>query len=165
MERTKSAARIHTRQSHATFLLCLELPEVLFSEVYEARHNVFPDQFLWPCHWALLRHLDLQPAPAKVEIHDFNDAGGGCGRFGTLMLGDLVPAGDTKVDSSLSYEGWNVGRGEEDQSEWMVLDESNVETRMTVELDVGTMQKIQAGLVEAALWWLSILEAWCCWGT
>lgn len=58
------------------------------------------------------------------------------------MLGDLVTAGDTQIDASLSNEGGNVGGGQEDERDGEVLDEGDVETGFTAELDVAPGQQV-----------------------
>ena len=66
------------------------------------------------------------------------------------MFCDLVPAGDAEVDTALADEGGDVGCREEDESNGEVLDEGDVEARVTVELDVGAGEEVEAGLLEAA---------------
>lgn len=67
------------------------------------------------------------------------------------MLRDLIPARDAQVDFALSDEGGDVGGGEEDEGDWEVLDEGNVEARVTVELNVGAGEEVENWLLEAAL--------------
>lgn len=77
------------------------------------------------------------------------------------MLCDLVLPGYAKIDPSLTNEGRDVSSGQKDEGEREVLDKGDVEARVTVELDVGTVQQIQTSLVEAALWDPSAL-GWPC---
>lgn len=44
------------------------------------------------------------------------------------MLSDLVAACYSEIDSTLAYEGGDVGCWEEDESEGEVLDESDVQS-------------------------------------
>lgn len=52
------------------------------------------------------------------------------------MLGDLVPACDTKINTALADEGRDVGGGQEDERDWQVLDQRDVEAGFAAELDV-----------------------------
>jgi hypothetical protein len=67
------------------------------------------------------------------------------------VLGDLVAACDTEIDTTFAHEGGDVGGGEEDEGEREVLDEGDVKAGVPVELDVGPVEEIEACLVEAAL--------------
>jgi len=95
--------------------------------VSEARDNVLPNQVLRLRVITLRWHLHLQLALAKLEVQNLLHAGGGCRRDYALVLGDLVAAGYTKIDASLTHEGRDIGGGEEDQRKREVLDEGNVE--------------------------------------
>jgi hypothetical protein len=100
---------------------------------------------------ALLGHLDLQLAATEFEVHQFLDAGSFArGRDG-LVLGNDIAASDSKVDSALADEGGDVGGREEDQGQRQVLHQGNVEAVVTVELDVGAGEQLDAGLVQTAL--------------
>ena len=100
---------------------------------------------------ALLGHLDLQLAASEFEVHQLLNAGSfGRGRD-SLVLGDNIAASDSKVDSALADEGGDVGGREEDQGQRQVLHQGDVETVVTVELDVGAGEQLDAGLVQAAL--------------
>lgn len=61
------------------------------------------------------------------------------------MLLDLVPSGDTKVDSALTDKGRDISSGEEDEGNWEILDESNVEAVLAAELDIGTLKEVECG--------------------
>lgn len=67
------------------------------------------------------------------------------------MFFDRVSPCDSKVDPSFANESGDVCGGEEDQSNGVVLDESDVEARMAVELDVATGQKVKCRFVQASL--------------
>ena len=71
------------------------------------------------------------------------------------MLGDLVATGNTEIDAAFAYEGWDIGGGEEDKSDRMVLYKRNVQTRVAVELDVRAGEEVEASLVETSLWIMS----------
>jgi hypothetical protein len=81
------------RAVHDTGLLVLEAPEVLFSEVREARDDVLANQVFGLGQAALGWDLYLERALAEAEIEDFFNARGGCGRDDALMFGDLVAPG------------------------------------------------------------------------
>lgn len=132
-------------------LLTLQLGEVLLSEVGEARDDVAADQLLGFGDISLLRNLDLETAVAKIKVEHLLNTGGIGRRDYGLVLGDLVTAGDSEVDTAFTDESRNVGGGEEDQGDGVVLDQGDVEPRVTVELDIRALQQIQACLVEAAL--------------
>jgi hypothetical protein len=67
------------------------------------------------------------------------------------MFLNLVPSGDTEVATTLADEGWNVGGGEENQGNGEILDESDIKTVLTTELDVGALEEVQCGSIETAL--------------
>jgi hypothetical protein len=67
------------------------------------------------------------------------------------VLGDLVTTGDTKVDTALTYEGWDVGCGQEDECDGQVLDQRDVEAGLAAELDVAAGEEVKCGLLKAAL--------------
>jgi hypothetical protein len=98
-----------------------------------------------------LGDLDLKLATTKVKVKDFFDTGGLGWGLGNLVLGDLVAASDTKITTTLRDEGRDVGGGKEDQGDGEVLDESNVKTRVSVELNVGTVKKLDTCLVKTSL--------------
>lgn len=52
------------------------------------------------------------------------------------MLTDLVTTGDAQIDTAFADEGGDIGGGEEYQCDVVILDESDVETGVAVELDV-----------------------------
>lgn len=67
------------------------------------------------------------------------------------MFGDLIAAGDTDINTALTDEGGDVGGRQEDQGNWEVLDESDIETGFTAELDISTGEKVKGCLLETAL--------------
>ena len=114
-------------------------------------HERLADERLGGVQVALFRHLDLQLAASEFEVHQFLDAGSfGRGRD-SLVLGDDIAASDSKVDSALADKGRDVGSREEDQSKRQVLHQGDVQAVVTVELDVGAGEQLDAGLVQAAL--------------
>lgn len=131
--------------------LGLELQKVALGQVCEAGDNVLADQLLRGADVALFGDLDLQAAAAKVEVEDLLDAGRGRRRGHGLMFGDLVATSDSEVYATLSDKGGDIGGGEKDESNGKVLDEGNVEARVAVELNVGAVEEVETGLVEAAL--------------
>lgn len=44
------------------------------------------------------------------------------------MLFDLVAAGDSEINTTLTDECWDIGGGKEDEGEGQVLDERDVKT-------------------------------------
>lgn len=69
-----------------------------------------------------------------------------------IVLLNLIPASDTKVDLALAYKRRDVGRGKEDEGDGKVLDESDVQAVFATELDVGTFKQVKSGGIEASLW-------------
>lgn len=68
------------------------------------------------------------------------------------MLGDLIPARYTKVDSAFADECRDVGGGEKDERYGVVLDEGDVEAGFAAELYVGAGEEVEGGLLETSLW-------------
>lgn len=54
------------------------------------------------------------------------------------MFADLVTASDAKVYSALANKGRDVGGGKEDKSDGVVLDQGDVKSVVSSELDVGS---------------------------
>jgi len=100
---------------------------------------------------ALLRNLDLQLAASKLQIHEFLNARRLSRGRHSLVLGDDIATSDAEIDSTLADECGNVGSREEDQGEREVLNQSDVEAVVTVELDVGAGEQLNACLIKAAL--------------
>lgn len=67
------------------------------------------------------------------------------------MLGDLVAAGDTQIDTSGTHEGRDVSCREEDQRDWQVLDQRDIEAGFAPELYVTTCEEVEGGLLKASL--------------
>ena len=68
------------------------------------------------------------------------------------MFGDLIPAGDTEVDSAFTDKGADVGGGEEDEGYRMVFDKGDIEAGFAAELYVGAGKEVEGGLLETSLW-------------
>lgn len=132
-------------------MLGLKVAEICLGEVGEARDDVLANQLLGALNTTLLGGLDLQLAFAKVEVEDFFDAGAGGRGHLCFVLGDLVAAGDSQVDATLTHKGRDVGGGQEDEGNGQVLDQGNVEAAVAVELDVAAVEQVETGLVQAAL--------------
>jgi hypothetical protein len=132
-------------------LLALEFSKVNFGKVCEASDNVLSDQRLGILAVTLLRHLNLKLASAKVKIENLFDTGGFGRGLCHFVLGDLVTSSDTEINATLRDKGRNVGGGQEDERDGEVLDQGNVEARVSVELNVGAVEKIKTCLVKTAL--------------
>ena len=68
------------------------------------------------------------------------------------MLGDLISASYTEVDSTFTDKGGDIGGGEEDEGYGVVFDEGDVEAGFAAELNIGTSEKVESGLLETSLW-------------
>ena len=99
----------------------------------------------------LLRDLDLKLAAAEVKVKDLFDTSRFGWGLGDLVLCDLVAASDTKITTALRDEGGDIGGGQEDESDGEVLDEGDIETRVSVELNVGAVKKLDTCLVKTSL--------------
>jgi hypothetical protein len=62
------------------------------------------------------------------------------------MFSDCVTARYTKRNTTFTDESGDVGCWEEDEGDWEVLDESDVETGFAAELDISTFEEIQGRL-------------------
>lgn len=124
---------------------------------------------------ALDGDLDLQLAAAEAEVHDGLTAAGlavgrgevpghapgpGGAPVAGLVLLHLVVARDAQVDLALADEGGDVGRGEEDERDGQVLDESDVESVLPPELDVGALEQVKRRLLQPALWRVVSCVSW-----
>jgi hypothetical protein len=115
----------------------LQLAEESLSQGSEASHDIAADELLSLGDVALLGNLHLQLAAAETEIEDlFHTRLLAIGQ-GSVVLGDLVTAGNTNVDATLADEGGDVGGGQENERNGQVLDQGDVETGLATELDVG----------------------------
>lgn len=99
----------------------------------------------------MLRDLDLKLAATEVKIKNLFDTGGLGWGLGDLILCDLIATGDTEIATTLRDESRDIRGGQEDEGDGEVLDESNVKARVSVELDVGTVEKLDTCLVKASL--------------
>ena len=131
--------------------LGFQLPEVLFRQVDKAGADMLSNEVARVPELAPLRDLHLQAAFAEAEVQDFLDARRRRRRRDHLVLAHLVAPGDAQVDAALADKRRDVGRREEDQRNAEVLDQSNVEAVVPVEVYVGAMQQVEARVVEAAL--------------
>lgn len=95
--------------------------------------------------------MDLKAALAKVKVEDLNYACCCCGGYAAFVFFDLVAASDSEVDTAFANECGDVGGREEDKREREVLDQGDVKARVTVELDIGAVEKVETDLVETAL--------------
>lgn len=68
------------------------------------------------------------------------------------MLGNLVPAGDTKIYATLADKSRDVGGRQEDQRNGQVFDQGNVEASLTAELDVGPGEEIEGCLLQTSFY-------------
>jgi hypothetical protein len=64
---------------------------------------------------------------------------------------NLVPSGDSEVATAFANKGGNVGSREEDQSDWEVFYESDIEAVLTAELDVGALEEVKCSSIESTL--------------
>ena len=67
------------------------------------------------------------------------------------MFLNLIPTSDTNVDTSLTNEGRDIGGGKEDEGDGQVLDQSDIETILAAELNIGTLEQVECGRIEPAL--------------
>lgn len=68
------------------------------------------------------------------------------------MLGYLVASCYAQVDTAFADECGDVGCGQEDERDGEVLDERDVEARVSVELDVTAGEEVEGCGVETALY-------------
>lgn len=129
----------------------LKLSEESLRQRGEASHDITANQLLGLGDIALLGNLHLQLAATEAEVKDLLDTGGLAVRKSRVVLGDLIAAGNTKVDTALTNEGWDVGGGQEDEGDGQVLDQGDVEAGLAAELDVAAGEEVKGGLLEAAL--------------
>ena len=136
---------------HLAVFSCLELAEIGLGKVGETRHDIPAHQLLRVCHVALLRDLNLQSAPPEFKVHDFLHTRRGRWGHGSFMLGNLVTASDAQIHAPFANKGRYVGSGEEDQCQWQVLHQCDVQAGVAVELDVGAGKEVETCLLQAAL--------------
>ena len=68
------------------------------------------------------------------------------------MFGDLISACYTEIDSAFTDKGGDIGSGEEDEGYGVIFDEGDVEAGFAAELNIGTSEKVESGLLETSLW-------------
>ena len=68
------------------------------------------------------------------------------------MFGDLISACYTEIDSTFTDKGGDIGGGEEDEGYGVVFDEGDVEAGFAAELNIGTSEEVESGLLETSLW-------------
>lgn len=100
---------------------------------------------------ALLRHLHLKLAHAEPEVQKLLNPRHLIGRQPSIVFGDLVSTGNTQINSTLANEGRDICGGQENQRNGQVLDQRNVQSRLSSELNIAASEKVKCGLVEPAL--------------
>lgn len=137
----------------------------------EAGTDIFPDEVFWRIVYAVLRDLDLKFATTEPKVQHRFAAGAStvmgnlffrgnlsrepsCSVEGThagIVLLDLVQSGDPQVDLALSDECRYVRCREEDESDGQILHKGYVETVFSPELDIGTFEEVESGLIQSTL--------------
>lgn len=138
----------------------LETGKVVGGQVDEAGANRGADEVLGLDVLALLGNLHLELAATEAEVHHHVAAAAlgaltaldSRGQHAGLVLADLVPSRDSEVDAALPDKGRDIGGREEDEGNGEVLDEGEVEAVLASELDIGALEEIERGLIEASLW-------------
>jgi hypothetical protein len=64
----------------------------------------------------------------------------------------LIPSSYTQVNLTLSDESRYIGCRKEYQGNGQVLDESYVETVLSLKLDIGAFEEVECGLIQSALY-------------
>lgn len=139
--------------------LRLQLGEEVGSQAHEARANCAADEVCAAGVLALLRNLDLELARPKPELRDHLAARalsgrtsvGSGGADGCIVLPNLIPPRDSKIDAALADKRGDIGGGQEDEGDGEVLNEGNVEAVLSPELDVCALEQVQGRLVQSAL--------------
>ena len=67
------------------------------------------------------------------------------------MFYNLVSTRDTKIDAAFTDEGRNVSSREKNKCYVMVLDQGDVETGFSPELDIAAGEEVEGRLLESAL--------------
>lgn len=80
----------------------------------------------------------------------------------SIVLLDLIPSGNAKIDTAFADKGRYIGGGEEDEGNWEVLDKGDVEAVLATELDVGALKEVKRSVVETALC-IARLATWLLW--
>lgn len=131
--------------------LSLQFREVLFRKSDEAGAYIAADQISLVHVWSFLGHLDLELARSKSQVENLFGAGVMCWRGDGFMLFDLVKSGDSEIDLAFSDEGGYVCGREEDEGDGVILYEGDVESVVATELNVGSSEEVECGLLEASL--------------
>ncbi|KAI6759145.1 hypothetical protein HG531_013906 [Fusarium graminearum] len=121
-------AHLTGRQLAVGILTLLELEEVVGSKVNKASPNGLANKILGGLVLALLGNLNLELAASKAQPHDH------------VRASNLV----------LSGSG-NIGSWEENESNWEVLYESDIEAVLAAELDVGALEEVECSSIESTL--------------
>lgn len=53
------------------------------------------------------------------------------------MFGDLIAASDSQINAAFTNKSGNIGSGKKDKSKGEILDQRDVETSFTPELDIS----------------------------
>jgi hypothetical protein len=123
--------------------LALQSLKVLSGKSSEGRANVLSDELLGGVVLSILGNLNLEFALSESKVEELLNL--------NLGLSDHVTSGDSEVDTSLSDETRDIGGGKEDKRHGEVQAERNVETRVTVELDVRPLEQVETLLVKTTL--------------
>jgi hypothetical protein len=67
------------------------------------------------------------------------------------VLLDLVPASNAEIDLAFANEGGDIGGGQEDEGDGVVLNEGDVEAVLAAELDVRALKQVQCSGIQTAL--------------
>lgn len=67
------------------------------------------------------------------------------------MFLNLVPSGDSEIATAFANKGGNIGSWEENESNWEVLYESDIEAVLAAELDVGALEEVECSSIESTL--------------
>lgn len=71
------------------------------------------------------------------------------------MLLNHVITGNTQIDTAFSDECGNVGGRQEDQCNVEVLNESNIQSVLSPELDVGAFEEVECRSIKTSLCYVS----------
>lgn len=95
---------------------------------------------------SLLGDLNLELACAKLQLHNHLAARdwrrrilAGGGLDGSIVLLDLVPSRNAKVNAALADKRGDVRSGQEDEGYGEVLDKGDVEAVLAAKLDIGAL--------------------------
>lgn len=99
-------------------LSTLKLGEERLRQRSKARHDIPPNKLPRLTNITLLRNLHLQFAAPKAKIQDLLDTRLLTVGQGRVVLGDLVPARNSQINTSFSDKGRDIGGGQEDECDW-----------------------------------------------